>query len=78
MRDEERRYDEASRLCRAADDLRDRIQSLRARLGEGPPGRSSGDAELEGAERATAEALEELKRYREKLVESPPTRIGAG
>lgn len=79
MRDEERRYDEASQLCRAADDLRARIESLRGRLRERRFGSSPGpDPELERAEEAAGEALEELKRYRDKLVESSPTGVGAG
>lgn len=68
MRDEERRYDEASQLCRAADDLRGRVRSLRRRLREEAGGSEPERAELERAEEAAAEALDHLRRYREKLV----------
>ena len=77
MRDEERRYDEASQLCRAADDLKDRVESLGERLqassGVGPGGRN----DLERAREAAAEALAHLRRYREKLVGGSPDEVGA-
>lgn len=76
MRDEERRYDEASQLCRAADDLKDRVESLRKRVREGPPGHEPGDQnDLELAREAAAEALEHLRRYREKLVGGSPDEV---
>lgn len=79
MRDEERRYDEASQLCRAAEDLRARIESLRGRLREDRPGGPPGpDPELEQAQGAAEEALRQLKRYREKVVGGTPTEVGAG
>lgn len=69
MRNEERRYDEASQLCRAAEDLAERIGSLRRRLREGTPGGgASGSAEVERADEAAREALAHLRRYREKLI----------
>lgn len=76
MRDEERRYDEASRLCRTAEDLRDRIRSLRLRLDE-----REGDlsrAELEQAQEAARSALEQLRRYRERLVGGSRREANAG
>lgn len=76
MRDEERRYDEASQLCRAAEDLRSRVESLQRRLGEGAP-HADGD-EVERAEEAAAEALQHLRRYRETLVGGPREEVGAG
>ena len=77
MRDEERRYDEASQLCRAADDLKDRIESLEERVqaSSGSDGRDRED--LEGAREAAAEALRHLRRYREKLVGGDPDEPGA-
>ncbi|MFB6240621.1 MAG: hypothetical protein ABEJ46_03510 [Gemmatimonadota bacterium] len=76
MRDEERRYDEASQLCRAAEDLRSRVESLQRRLGAGEP-RGGGD-EVERAEEAAAEALQHLRRYRETLIGGPREEVGAG
>lgn len=78
MRDEERRYDEASQLCRAADDLKDRVESLRKRVNEGPAGDRAWDRDDLGLARdAAAEALEHLRRYREKLVGGDPDELGA-
>lgn len=78
MRDEERRYDEASQLCRAADDLRDRVESLRNRVNEGAAGDRAWDRDdLERARDAAAEALDHLRRYREKLVGGDPDELGA-
>lgn len=78
MRDEERRYDEASQLCRAADDLKDRVESLRNRVGEGPAANGAWDRDdLELAREAAAEALQHLRRYREKLVGGDPDELGA-
>lgn len=78
MRDEERRYDEASQLCRAADDLRERIGSLRRRLdGRGEDELSR--AELEAAHEGARSALEHLRRYRERVVGGPAREeVGAG
>lgn len=76
MRDEERRYDEASQLCRAAEDLRSRVESLRSRLGEGAP--HGGGDEIEGAEEAAVEALRHLRRYRETLVGGSREEVSAG
>lgn len=77
MRDEERRYDEASQLCRAADDLKGRVESLenrvRAYSADGTPDRE----DLERARQAVAEALGHLRRYREKLVGGSPEEVGA-
>lgn len=82
MRDEERRYDEASQLCRAADDLRARVESLRSRLreeaGTQPGGAEIERAELERAEDAAREALEHLRCYREKLVAGSAREVSAG
>lgn len=82
MRDEERRYDEASQLCRAADGLRSRVESLRRRLREeaaaGPGGSELERADLERAEEAAAEALQHLRRYREKLVGGSKPELNAG
>lgn len=76
MRDEERRYDEASQLCRAAEDVRARVESLRERLEDDA---LQGDrAEVERAEEAAAEALEHLRRYRETLIGGPREEVGAG
>lgn len=78
MRDEERRYDEASQLCRAADDLEDRVESLRNRVQERRGGDRAWDRDdLELAREAAAEALEHLRRYREKLVGGDPDELGA-
>lgn len=78
MRDEERRYDEASQLCRAADDLKDRVESLRNRVEDGPGGdRAWNRDDLELARDAAAEAVEHLRRYREKLVGGDPDELGA-
>lgn len=69
MRNEERRYDEASQLCRAAEDLTERIGSLRRRLRErSAGGGASGSAEVDRADEAAREALAHLRRYREKLI----------
>lgn len=76
MRNEERRYDEASQLCRAAEDLRSRVESLQRRLGEGAP-HGDGD-EVERAEEAAARALQHLRRYRETLVGGPREEVGTG
>lgn len=77
MRDEERRYDEASQLCRAADDLRDRIESLGERVRREPRGDATWDRnDLERAREAAAEALTHLRRYREKLVGGSPDEVG--
>lgn len=76
MRDEERRYDEASQLCRAAADLKGRVESLENRVqaysADGTPDRK----DLERARRAVAEALGHLRRYREKLVGGSPDEVG--
>lgn len=76
MRNEERRYDEASRLCRAAEDLQSRVESLARRLDEGAPVEGSG--EVARAEEAASEALEHLRRYRESLVGGSREEVGAG
>ena len=78
MRDEERRYDEASQLCRAADDLKDRVESLERRVKASSGGGAGRDRrDLERAREAAAEALGHLRRYREKLVGGSPEEIGA-
>lgn len=78
MRDEERRYDEASQLYRAAHDLKDRVESLRKRAEGDPGGDTAWDRnDLERARDAAAEALEHLRRYREKLVGGDPDEHGA-
>lgn len=76
MRDEERRYEEAAQLCRAAEDLRTRVESLQRRLDEGV---SRGDRdEVDRAAAAAAEALEHLRRYRETLVGGSLEEVSAG
>jgi len=75
MRDEERRYDEASQLCRAADDLSERVESLRHRLRRRPSDDGAGD-DLERAEEAAREALKHLRRYREKLIGGSAAEVG--
>lgn len=77
MRDEERRYDEASQLCRAADDLRDRVESLEERVQAPSGGGAGGREDLERAREAAAEALTHLRRYREELVGGSPDEVGA-
>jgi len=77
MRDEERRYDEASQLCRAADDLKDRIESLEERVQASSGSNDREREDLEGAREAAAGALRHLRRYREKLVGGSPDEIGA-
>ncbi len=77
MRNEERRYDEASQLCRAADDLRDRVESLEERVRATSGGDARGRNDLERAREAAAEALTHLRRYREKLVGGSPDELGA-
>lgn len=76
MRDEERRYDEASQLCRAAADLEGRVESLKNRVqaysADGTPDRE----DLERARHAVAEALGHLRRYREELVGGTPDEVG--
>lgn len=76
MRDEERRYDEAAQLCRAADHLRERIQSLRRRLDE--RGDDLSRAELEAAEASARSTLDHLRRYRERLVGGSSREASAG
>jgi len=77
MRDEERRYDEASQLCRAAEDLSERVESLRHRLRDRRTGDGGGPGQdLERAEEAAREALKHLRCYREKLIGGSPREVG--
>lgn len=77
MRDEERRYDEASQLCRAADDLKGRVESLENRVQSYSADGTQDRKDLERARQAVAEALGHLRRYREKLVGGSPDEVGA-
>lgn len=77
MRDEERRYDEASQLCRAAEDLSERLESLRRRLRERPVGDDgSASEDVERALESARETLGHLRRYREKLLGGAADGVG--